>query len=86
MDMQILAALLGGGTLGVIGTGIFKYLTTRREQTLSNEEKLREELQDQIDALKTEVNALRTDVDHWRDKYFELYEDHVVLKARLSDD
>jgi molybdopterin converting factor small subunit len=82
--METIVALLGGGALGAIGTSIFKYLTTRREQTLTNEEKLRDELQEQIDALKEEVHALRTDVDHWREKYFEIYEEHIQLKARLG--
>lgn len=82
--METIVALLGGGALGAIGTSIFKYLTTRREQTLTNEEKLRDELQEQIDALKAEVHALRTDVDHWREKYFEIYEEHIQLKARLG--
>lgn len=83
--METLAVLLGGGALGALGTSIFKYLTNRREQTLTNEEKLREELQEQIDALKEEVKELRTEVGHWREKYFEIYEEHVQLKARLGE-
>lgn len=85
MTPETIIALLGGGTLGAAASSIFKYLTNRREQTLTNEEKLREELQEQIDALKEEVQALRTDVDHWRDKYFEIYEEHIQLKARLGE-
>ena len=84
--METLAILLGGGALGALGTSIFKYLTNRREQTLTNEEKLREELQEQIDALKEEVKELRAEVNSWREKYFEIYEEHVVLKTKLNDD
>lgn len=84
--METLAVLLGGGALGAMATSIFKYLTNRREQTLTNEEKLREELQEQIDALKEEVKELRTEVNSWREKYFEIYQEHVVLKARLEDE
>lgn len=84
--METLAVLLGGGALGAMATSIFKYLTNRREQTLTNEEKLREELQEQIDALKEEVKELRAEVNSWREKYFEIYEEHVVLKTKLSDD
>jgi peptidoglycan hydrolase CwlO-like protein len=83
--METIAALLGGGVLGAIVATVLKYLTNRREQTLTNEEKLREELQEQIDILKRDVQELRTEVSHWREKYFEIYEEHVQLKARLGE-
>lgn len=84
MDIETLLALLGGGAAGAGGTSLFKFLLQRREQTLSNEEVLRKELQEQIDALKAEVQELRSEVGHWRDKYFEIYEEHVRLKAQLG--
>lgn len=85
MNLETVLALLGGGAAGAGGRSLFIYLTNRREQTLSNEEKLREELQEQIDALKQEIVELRNEVNNWRDKYFEIYEEHVQLKARLGE-
>jgi hypothetical protein len=85
MELETLLALLGGGAAGAGGTSLFKFLLARREQTLSNEEVLRKELQDQIDALKAEIQELRSEVGHWRDKYFEIYEEHVKLKVRLGE-
>lgn len=82
--METMLAILGGGAAGASGTSLFKFILSRREQTLTNEEKLRLELQEQIDALKDEVHALRADVNLWRDKYFEILEDHIQLKARLE--
>lgn len=82
--METMLALLGGGAAGASGTSLFKFILSRREQTLTNEEKLRLELQEQIDALKAEVQTLREDVNIWRDKYFEILEDHIQLKARLE--
>jgi len=84
MNMETMLALLGGGAAGASGTSLFKFILSRREQTLTNEEKLRLELQEQIDALKAEVQTLREDVNIWRDKYFEILEDHIQLKARLE--
>ena len=84
MNMETMLAILGGGAAGASGTSLFKFILSRREQTLTNEEKLRLELQEQIDALKDEIHALRADVNLWRDKYFEILEDHIQLKARLE--
>lgn len=84
MNIETILALLGGGAAGASGTSLFKFILSRREQTITNEEKLRQELQEQIDALKAEVHEMRVDVNHWRDKYFEILEDHIQLKARLD--
>lgn len=84
MNLDTLIALLGGGAAGAGGTSLFKFILSRREQTLTNEEKLRQELQSQIDEMKEEIKVLRTEVNSWRDKYFEIYEEHVQLKARLG--
>lgn len=84
MTIETLLALLGGGAAGAGGTSLFKFLLQRKQQILSNEEVLRKELQEQIDALKVEVQELRSEVGHWRDKYFEIYEEHVNLKVRLG--
>lgn len=85
MNLETLLALLGGGAAGASGTSLFKFILQRREQTLSNEEILRKEMQEQIDALKAEMQELRLEVGHWRDKYFEIYEEHVKLKARIGE-
>jgi regulator of replication initiation timing len=52
--------------------------------TLSNEEVLRKELQDQIDEMKAQIAELKKEVDVWRDKYFDIYEEHIQLKVRLN--
>lgn len=75
-----LAGLLGGAA----GTNIFKFLLARKGQEISNEEKLRKELQDQIDMLKQEILELRNDVNTWQTKYFEIYEEHIQLKLKLA--
>ena len=84
MNTETIVALFGGGVIGAGLANLLKFLLARRGQTLSNEELLRRELQEQIDSLKIEMQELRSEVGHWRDKYFEIYEEHVQLKARLG--
>jgi hypothetical protein len=84
MNTETIIALFGGGVIGAGLANLLKFLLARRGQTLSNEELLRRELQEQIDSLKIEMQELRSEVGHWRDKYFEIYEEHVQLKARLG--
>lgn len=85
MNIESIIAAVGGLLGGAAGSRIFSYLLKSKEQTLSNEETLRKELQEQIDSLRTEIQELRSEVGHWRDKYFEIYEEHVKLKVRLGE-
>jgi hypothetical protein len=84
MNPETIAAIFGGGALGMIVQSTYKYLTNKRTMTLSNEEILRKELQDQIDEMKAQIAELKKEVDVWRDKYFDIYEEHIQLKVRLN--
>ena len=84
MNPETIAAVFGGGALGMLVQATYKYLTSKRTMTLSNEEKLRKELQDQIDDMKAEIAELKKEVDVWRDKYFDIYEEHIQLKVKLN--
>jgi hypothetical protein len=84
VNPETIAAVFGGGALGMIVQSTYKYLTGKKTMTLSNEEKLRKELQDQIDDMKAEIAELKKEVDVWRDKYFDIYEEHIQLKVRLN--
>ena len=81
---EVIMAVLGGGVAGVMLQSLFKYLTKSRAMTLSNEEALRKELQDQLDVLKAEIEELKKEVDVWRDRYFDIYEEHIQLKVMLN--
>lgn len=83
--MELVMALFGGGAVAMIIQYLLKYLKDSKEMTLSNEEKLRQELQEQIDDMKAEIKELRGEVNVWKQKYFELYEEHIQLKTRLSN-
>ena len=84
MTPDNIATLLGGGVLGYMAQSLFKFLNNRKAMTLTNEEKLRNELQEQIDVMKAEIKELRGEVNVWKGKYFELYEEHIQLKSKLD--
>jgi hypothetical protein len=84
MNPEIITALLGGGVAGVMFQSLLKYLQKNKQMNLTNEEILRKEMQDQIDTMKLEIRELRMEVNNWKAKYFDLYEEHVELKAMLS--
>jgi len=76
----LLSGLLGGTGLSTL----LKYLSTRRGQSISVEERLRAEMFEQLDKLKAEIDALKVDLDLWRDKYLSLHKEHVKLKAEFD--
>lgn len=84
MNPETIAAIFGGGALGAMMQSLFKYFTRKKELHLSNEDKLRLELQSQIDEMKAELKELRGEVIAWKQKYFELYEEHIELRTQLN--
>jgi hypothetical protein len=76
----LLSGLLGGTGL----SSLLKYLSNRRGQSISVEQRLRAEMFEQIDKLKQELDALKLELDHWRDKYLALNKEHVKLKAEFD--
>jgi predicted nucleic acid-binding Zn-ribbon protein len=78
--IALLSGVLGGTGL----SALLKYLSTRRSQSISVEERLRAEMFEQLDKLKAEIDALKVDLDNWRDKYMNLHKEHVKLKAEFD--
>jgi chromosome segregation ATPase len=77
--------LILSGILGGTGFSSFlRYLSTRRIQSINLEERLRAEMFEQIDKLKSEINTLKTELDEWRGKYLTLNKEHVKLKAEFD--
>ena len=71
--------------VGIIGgtgfTSFLRYLSTRRVQSISLEEKLRAEMYSQIDGLKRELATLKQELDQWRDKYLNLHKEYTKLTS-----
>ena len=75
-------------TTGVLGgTGIsslFKYLTNRRFQSISLEERLRAEMYQNNKELRDEIATLKNELDQWRDKYLNLHKEYTKLKSMFD--
>lgn len=78
--IALLSGVLGGTGL----SAVLKFLSTRRSQSISVEQRLRTEMFEQIDKLKQEIDALKVDLENWRDKYLTLNKEHVKLKAEFD--
>jgi len=77
MWLWLLSGILGGTSV----SALLKYLSTRRFQSISMEERLRSEMFEQIDSLKTELATLKAELDHWKDKYLTLNREYTKLKS-----
>lgn len=70
------------GVLGGTGfTSFLRYLSTRRFQSISMEERLRKEMFEQIDKLKSEITDLKTQLNEWQQKYLTLHKEYTKLKS-----
>ena len=84
MSLEMVVAVLSAvvGTTGL--SSLFKYLTNRRFQSITLEEKLRAEMLAHNRDLKTELNTLKAELDQWRDKYLNLHKEYTKLKAAFD--
>jgi predicted nuclease with TOPRIM domain len=84
MPVEMIIAILSAivGTTGL--SSLFKYLTNRRFQSISLEEKLRAEMMAHNRELKSEINTLKAELDQWRDKYLNLHKEYTKLKSSFD--
>lgn len=84
MSLEMVVAVLSAvvGTTGL--SSLFKYLSTRRFQSISLEEKLRAEMLAHNRDLKAELNTLKAELDQWRDKYLNLHKEYTKLKLAFD--
>ena len=75
--LWLVSGVLGGTTI----SAILRYLSTRRFQSISMEERLRAEMFEQIDKLKDEITSLKTELDQWQQKYLTLHKEYTKLKS-----
>jgi predicted nuclease with TOPRIM domain len=84
MTLEMVVAVLSAvvGTTGL--SSLFKYLTNRRFQSISLEEKLRAEMLASNKDLKDELATLKHELDQWRDKYLNLHKEYTKLKSAFD--
>jgi molecular chaperone GrpE (heat shock protein) len=75
--VYLLTGIIGG--TGV--SSLFKYMTTRRFQSISLEERLRAEMLQNNKELRDEIATLKNELDQWRDKYLNLHKEYTKLKS-----
>ena len=81
MSQEIWLWLISGALGGTSVSAMFKYMSSRRVQSISMEERLRAEMFEQIDSLKTDLATLKAELDQWRDKYLNLHKEYTKLKS-----
>ena len=84
MTGEVWMWLVSGILTGTSVTALFRYLTTRRFQSIGLEQKLRAEMFEQIDNLKNELATLKAELDQWRDKYLNLNKEYTKLKSEFD--
>lgn len=84
MTMETLVYILGGVLGGTSISSLFKYLTNRRFQSISLEERLRAEMITNNKELRDEIATLKQELDQWRDKYLNLHKEYTRLKSAFD--
>lgn len=84
MTMETLVYILGGVLGGTSISSLFKYLTNRRFQSISLEERLRAEMVTNNKELRDEIATLKQELDQWRDKYLNLHKEYTRLKSAFD--
>jgi uncharacterized membrane-anchored protein YhcB (DUF1043 family) len=84
MTPEIWVYLLSGIVGGTSISSLFKYLTNRRFQSISLEERLRAEMYKNNQELRDEIATLKDELDQWRDKYLNLHKEYTKLKSMFD--
>ena len=84
MSTELWLYLLSGIVGGTSISSLFKYLTTRRFQSISLEQRLRAEMYQNNQALREELAQLKQELDQWRDKYLNLHKEYTKLKSMFD--
>ena len=84
MSVELWVYLLTGVIGGTGVSSLFKYMTTRRFQSISLEERLRAEMVASNKELKDELATLKQELDQWREKYLNLHKEYTRLKSAFD--
>jgi chromosome segregation ATPase len=83
MNEAVIATV--GVLFGGAGLKIIEHYLNRSKQITTDERQWRDEMRGDLSGLKGEVASLRTEVDTWRQKYYDLLNDHLQLKAKCTE-
>ena len=83
LDTNILIGV-GSALFGGAGVKILEKLLARKSEQFLEAEKIRAELRDEIEFLKTEMEKLSAEVVLWRERYWTFYEEAAQLRTQLG--
>lgn len=78
--IAVVVALFGGAGLKIVERWL-----SRGQVKEDYGLKLRTELREDLNRLRTQLEETETELDQWREKYFTLLEQFVNAKAKLED-
>lgn len=77
------AAILGA-TLGGTGLAIINRLLNRGERKFNEAERIRTELRQDLDTMRTRLAQVERDLDEWKKRYFDLEIKHTELHGEYT--
>jgi hypothetical protein len=83
IDNNVLAAFAAAG--GAVFVKVVEKWASKRNDSFSEGERIRSELRDEIDKLKTEVALLKKEADEWRTKYWSSIERETTDEHRIVE-
>lgn len=74
-----LIGTVGGG----VGLKFAEHFLNKGRERIDEASRIRVELRDQIDDQRKEIDKLSVEVDSWREKYYDLRDQHVKLQTEM---
>jgi chromosome segregation ATPase len=81
---QLAAIVVGSALTGGVATELLRRLWPSRAERADAEDRLREDLMQEIASLRGRVDCLDHDLAEWKGKYFSLLGDYAKLKAEVE--
>lgn len=73
-----------GTVLGGVGLKIIEHILSRGKTRDDTASQLRGELRAEVESLRQEIHKVESDVEQWREKYYLLLEQFLVMKLKLE--
>jgi hypothetical protein len=75
---------LAGTIFGGVGLEVIRRALAKSKEREDSATALRVELRGELTALKAETAAVEKELDHWKQKYYELFEKYVFIKVQYD--
>lgn len=79
--LVIITTILSGGA----AAGLIEYFARKSDRTVSESEKIRDELWRELNTQRISLETLRKDLDSWKEQYFQQYSRNLGLQRDIYD-